>query len=260
LSSFSAEWLDLREPADARARSRSLTQAVADALPRNRQVDLACGTGSNVRYLTPFLRSPRRWLLADHSETLLGVARERCGLTIATRVVDLAREVNLPALVAGQDLVTASALLDLVSDDWLRHAVSACRQAGSLVLFALSYDGRMSCAPVEEHDTLVRDLVNRHQRTDKGFGPALGPDAAARVIAHLEGAGYRVRTESSDWVLDADTDAMQRLLVDGWAAAAIEIEPSSRADVERWHRNRITHIDAGRSEIVVGHQDVAGVL
>ncbi len=262
MSSFSAEWLDLREPADARARSRALTDVVADALPHHRDVhvvDLACGTGSNVRYLTPFLRSPQRWLLADHSETLLAMARERCGPRVLTRVVDLADQRQLASLVAGQDLVTASALLDLVSEEWLGAMIAACREARAAVLFALSYDGRMSCDPLDEDDSLVRELVNRHQRTDKGFGPALGPDAAVRVAELLGDAGYGVQSERSDWVLGPGTESMQHLLIDGWAGAAIEMDPSSRAAIRRWHHDRAAHVADGRSVITVGHQDVAGI-
>ena len=59
------------------------------------------------------------------------------------------------------------------------------------MLFALNYDGRIKCAPGDPDDAAIVALVNRHQRTDKGFGPALGPDApglAERCFATL---GYR---------------------------------------------------------------------
>jgi hypothetical protein len=50
---------------------------------------------------------------------------------------------------------------------------------------------------------------------------------------------------------------MQRLLIDGWAQAATEISPERATIIERWHARRLAHVDAGRSHIVVGHDDLA---
>ena len=82
-------------------------------------------------------------------------------------------------MFSGRALVTASALLDLVSEEWLRSLAARCRESGAALLFALSYDGRIQCSPDEPEDAAIRELVNQHQRTDKGFGRALGSGRAA---------------------------------------------------------------------------------
>src|SRR4051812_27538000 len=67
-------WLSLREAADARARSMELTRRIADVLPPDtplRLVDLASGTGSNIRYLASRLPGPQRWLAVDRDAALL---------------------------------------------------------------------------------------------------------------------------------------------------------------------------------------------
>ena len=88
------------------------------------------------------------------------------------------------AVVAGQNLVTASALLDLVSESWLAGLVRRCADNACGAYFALTYDGEVQWMTEsaagwriddDPDDGLVRDAVNRHQRSDKGFGPALGP-------------------------------------------------------------------------------------
>jgi hypothetical protein len=55
----------------------------------------------------------------------------------------------------------------------------------------------------------------------------------------------------------ADSRDMQRLLIDGWARAATEIDPRHARTIADWHVRRLTHVDAGRSRIVVGHDDLA---
>jgi hypothetical protein len=263
MSGFSLDWLALREPADVAARSRAIARLAAEALPRDlvRAVDLATGTGSNVRYLAPHLPVPQDWWLVDSDEHLLAALPARMRdrhLQFETKYVDLT-ESNLADVIDRRDLVTASALLDLVSERWLASLALQCRSAGAVVLFALTYNGRMEFAPPEPPDEDVRTLVNRHQHTDKGFGPALGPDASACAEALLGGHGYRVTRAASDWVLEPDQRELQQQLIDGWRDAALAIEPAASARIAEWRSRRHAHVVAGRSRIVVGHDDLVAV-
>ena len=278
MSGFSADWLALREPADARA--RDACSGLLDALPRCaapataaahagtvdaaaplQVLDLGAGTGANFRYLQPRLRGAPHWTLADHDRALLDVAVARAATTarLATTVVDLAAALESLAFPAG-GLVTASALLDLVSGPWLARLADRCRAARAQVLFALTYDGRCTCRPTEPDDVKIIALVNRHQRTDKGFGPALGPAAAHAAAAQFALRGYRVRRARSDWRIDASEPALQAALLGGWAQAARAIEPAAGAQVDDWLERRRRHLANGRSQLTVGHEDLAGWL
>ena len=267
MGGFSADWLALREPADARARSAALTRRDRRSSRRRlRVLDLAAGTGANVRYLEGFLRGDRspHWLLVDNDPALLAKAAAllRAREAVETRAIDLSAAFEPAAanLCAGQDLVTASALLDLVSERWLHALAGRCADARAAVLFALTYNGDIRCSPGEPEDAMVRDLVNRHQRIDKGFGPALGPDAAASAAQAFAALGYDVRQERSDWVLAEDVPDLQRQLIEGWADAAAEVAPEETRRVIGWRTRRLAHVAAGRSRIVVGHDDLAAWL
>src|SRR5262249_44842885 len=225
-----------------------------------RAVDLAAGAGSNMRFVARRLPQPQDWLLLDHDAALLEHARQDAGVAIETRVVDLSHVDELSELASGRDLVTASALLDLVSEEWLRAVCSMCHRERSLVLFALSYDGRMTCAPEEPEDELVRSLVNHHQRTEKSFGRALGPDASARASDILDGLGYDVVRGRSDWVLDGESNELQWQLIEGSARAATEIAPADADLIAGWRLRRIEHVRAGESCVTVGHEDVGAFM
>lgn len=247
----------MREPADAAARSASLVRSFVAALPPTRPlriVDLGAGTGANARYLSDRLPSPQDWLLVDRDAGLL--ARTAEPVPFDTQCADLDELVALPF---GVDLVTASALLDLVSERWLRALVDRCRECGAAVLFALAYDGRIQCVPEEPGDEMIRGLVNRHQRTDKGLGPALGPDAPRVAARCFTDAGYAVRRERSDWVLTSESAELQRQLIDGWASAATEVDPARATTIEEWRRRRLAHVAAGGSQLVVGHEDLLAI-
>ncbi len=261
MESFSAEWLSLREPADHAARSRPLTAEAIEALPLGgplRILDLAAGTGSNFRYLTAAglgKTGRAEFLLVDHDPTLLATVTTTS--KVATRCLDLAA-LGDQSIFDGRVLVTASALLDLVSESWLRALALRCAESRAGVLFALTYDGRIACTPEDREDRAMVERVNEHQRRGKGFGPALGPDASGCAARCFSENGYRVAHARSDWRLTPETAELQRQLVDGWARAAAEVAPFESVAIEAWCRRRQQHIDAGRSYIVVGHQDVWG--
>jgi hypothetical protein len=152
-------------------------------------------------------------------------------------------------------LVTAAALLDLVSQRWLDSLADACGAADASVLFALTYDGRMRLEPPEPDDHIALALFNRHQRTDKGFGPALGPEAAAAAPGRFEAVGYNVVQGASDWVFGPRDAEIQTEVLTGWAVAAREIGGIPIGDIINWLARRRDHIAAGRSSMRVGHVD-----
>jgi len=244
-----------------------LTRAVAGAFSPGaelRILDLGAGTGANMRYLAPHLPEPQRWLLVDHDERLLARAPTVPDgpRRVETRRLDLNAlfDDDSRELFSRHGLVTASALLDLVSEAWLRALAARCREARAVALFALNYDGRIEFSPEEPEDADVRELVNRHQRTDKGFGRALGPDASAVAERHLVGLGYRVAREPSDWVVQPGSRELQRQLIEGWAGAAAAIAPDALARISDWRDRRLAHVAADRSRLVVGHEDLAAWL
>lgn len=279
-----ADWLALREPADAAARSLTVTQAAARAVAGRdplQVLELGTGTGANIRYLAPRLGGRQRWLAVDRSADLLallparlshwadaqGYDVDRAGSALLVRAPRFECHVDTraqdldaldPGLFAGRQLVTGSAMLDLVSERWLRSLAERCARADAAALFALTYAGRSSCTPPEPEDDWVCDLLNRHQHRDKGLGgPAAGPAAADAAVRAFADAGYDTATAPAHWQLGAGDGGLQRQLVDGWAHAALEMAPAEAAVIEAWRARRHAHLDAARSRIIVEHADVA---
>jgi len=288
VSTFPPAWLDLREAVDAASRSPPPAELLARSRPNNGPlhiIDLACGTGANLRYLAPRLGGEQQWTLIDNDPVLIEAMPGRlaawasagdadfipnlAGAMVCrapglecrarTRVLDLAGGLEQPDFGEAH-LVTASALLDLVSMDWLEALAGYCRRCGAGVLFALTYDGHMSFDPPACGDEQIRALVNRHQQTDKGFGPALGPAAVRSALGLFAGLGYRMQAAQSDWQLGADEGSLQHALIDGWLGAAVAIAPDKAAQLEAWSRDRCMQIEASRLRVTVGHTDVAGWL
>jgi hypothetical protein len=278
VNEFSAEWLALREAADRRARSPALLNATrlwADRFLVSdrplRILDLGAGAGANVRFLAPQLPAPQVWTLIDGDTRLLDLAcsaRERGrivpmfsrGLVQMQAIArDLAAAGSLRDVRRGAHLITASALFDLVSEAWCRRLIRELARPGAALLAALTYDGRIALHPPHPSDAIARILFNRHQRSDKGFGPALGPAAARTLIRLASAAGAQVIVARSDWRLGRGDTALLRPLLRAWAAAAQEVQPERAADIDSWLALRDAQVGAVMLGAVVGHLDVLAV-
>ena len=255
MSSFSAAWLALREPHDRRARNAEVLDAVVTAFASHISLnvaDIGCGTGSTHRALSPRLPPGQRWRLYDNDLSLL--ARATGPADVTTVPLDLARDLEA-ALDGAVDLVTTSALLDLVSPAWLERFATEAAARRLPVYAALSYDGRVRLDPADPLDGRIVAAVNKHQRTDKGFGPALGPAAAQAAIEQFEQLDYAVVQGPSDWVFQPTDREMQNEILSGWASAAREIDEASLGEATGWLTRRRELVSSGRSTIQVGHVD-----
>lgn len=247
---FSPEWLALREPSDLAARDQALMHAAVAAAGREPIIlDVGCGTGSSVRALAPHLPAGTQWRLVDNDPELLKRASTKSGGSLSTYCMDIRELEQLP--LDGVTLVTASALLDLVSREWLLELASRVRVP---LYLALSYDGSMQWSPEDPFDGVVTEAFNRHQQGDKGFGQALGPDAINAAHTILEKAGFDVTVAPSPWHLGPEDAALQQALVEGIAQAAAE---AGEVNALAWGAKRIA--GANDSSCTIGHSDILAI-
>jgi SAM-dependent methyltransferase len=270
-SGFDPAWLDLREPVDHRSRSEDLARLLARHLGRRASIsvlDLGCGTGSNLRATAPLLGAEQDWTLVDNDPLLLEAAAERLlgwaegaqrngsrlflnkgGRRISVHLVraDLARDPER-VLELGVDLYTASALFDLVSDDFIAtFAAEVARRRGTFFT-VLTYNGVQRWAPKHAADATLAAAFRTHQCGDKGFGPAAGPVAPALLAAAFDEAGYTVSEADSSWRLEAGDEALIEALAAGFAAAVRETALVKEAQIAEWRA-------LARTAALVGHTD-----
>lgn len=247
---FAPDWLSLRAPADRAARDAGLL-ARAGACAGERIVDLGAGTGATVRAMTDVVPTGVHWTLVDNDPALLALA-PRLGGRVTGVQADLTDLEALP--LDGATLVTASALLDLVSEAWLEGLVARLARAGLPFYAALSYDGDMSWTPENGEDAAVTCAFNADQRSDKGFGPALGADSATRAAVLFRNAGYTVELGDSPWRLGPQDQPLQAELLNGIATAAAR---AGHSGTDVWLARRRAALDHAQARI--GHKDFLAV-
>lgn len=259
MSGFDKDWLSLREPADRSARDAGLVHALADFLAAQEEpsvLDIGCGTGSTWRSLSGALPPSTSWQLLDYDPLLLEEAERRIGpdQPVRFRQHDLNDLDGLP--LGGVSVVTASALFDLCSDEFCRRFLIRVAAARRGFYAALNYDGQIRWNTPHPLDDVAVESFNRHQQTDKGFGPALGPHATASLATALEELGYRVQVGASPWVIGDDQKDLHAAFLAGMRQPLLEIGLLSPAEIEAWMVYRRAEIASPGSMLEVGHTDL----
>lgn len=263
------DWLRLRECADAAARAVELLVPLRTHLARaphgRGQVivrDLGCGTGSMGRWLAGRLPGPQRWIMHDRDPDLLGHVAENVSTTAAdgSRVTVVTQEGDITHIraadLADTSLVTASALLDLLTADEIDGIAAACVDADCPALLALSVVGRVDLSPADPLDVEVAAAFNAHQRRIANGRRLLGPDAVHVATEAFERRGATVWSHPSPWRLDADHTALLAEWLGGWVGAACEQRPDLTAQGNAYLRRRLEACAQGELRVVVHHRDL----
>jgi hypothetical protein len=261
----SREWLALREPADAAARAADLVEHLGRALPATglRVIhDLGGGTGAMGRWLAPLLPGPQHWVVHDRDRDLLevavtdppGAAADGAAVSVEAQHSDIAR--LHPGDLAAASLITASALLDLLTEKELAGLVTVCAGAGCPVLLTLSVVGRVEVSPADPMDRRVAAAFDAHQRRTTERGRLLGPDAVALAIEEFGRLGAEVLVRPSPWRLGALQADLAAEWFAGWAGAACEQQVELAAETDAYKRRRLAEATAGKLAITVDHADL----
>jgi SAM-dependent methyltransferase len=261
----STEWLALREPADAAARTRELAERLWRELPAPGGWvvhDLGCGTGAMARWLAPLLPGRQHWVLHDRDPDLLDVAAvegpgraaDGAAVTVEVKLSDITR--LSPTELAGTTLITASALLDMLTEDELNGLVTACARAACPVLLTMSVVGHVALTPADPLDRRVAGAFDAHQRRATDRGRLLGPDAAARAVAKFRRLGAEVLVRPSPWRLGALHSDLTVEWFTGWVGAAREQDLELTANIDVYTRRRLAQASAGELAVTVDHADV----
>lgn len=258
-----ADWLTRREPADAAARVVDLADRVRARLTGTRPIvihDLGSGTGAMGRWLAPRLPGPQHWVLHDGDADLLAraavdpppAAADGSPVTVETRRGDLTRLTATE--LAEADLITASALLDMLTAEEVGRVVAA--SGGRPALVTLSVVGHVRLDPADPLDAEVASAFDDHQRRTVRGRRLLGPDAVAVTAAAFARQGAAVTLRSSPWRLGPADAGLLGEWFTGWVDAAREQRPQLAGPLTGYAHRRRADLAAGRLSVLVDHRDL----
>ena len=207
------------QPARARARPAA-SPALASRGPRR---------GASRRGPERIARWGDTW---EEAGADLRASRQGRDLTVAFQKADLVSDLE-GVLEGAPHLVTAAALFDLVSAEWIRRLAAAVAAREAVFYTVLTYNGTESWSPAHPSDAAIRAAFHAHQGGDKGFGPAAGPAASERLAEAFLAAGYRVRSADSPWRLGLQDAELVGELAKGTAGA---VQGPARSEMTKSRR------------------------
>jgi hypothetical protein len=214
------------------------------------------------RWLAPRLPGPQHWVLHDRDADLLAIAAEDlpgeaangAAVTVETRESDITRLAR--GDLTDATLITASAMLDLLTGEELAGLVTVCAGAGCPVLLTMSVVGRVDLNPADPLDADVAAAFDAHQRRTTERGRLLGPDAVAVALAGFDRLGADVLVRPSPWRLGASDADLAAQWFNGWVGAACEQQVELFAETGAYARRRLAEATAGQLAVTVDHADL----
>jgi hypothetical protein len=258
-------WLALREPADAAARALELAERLGRESPVSGRWmihDLGCGTGAMGRWLAPLLLGPQHWVLHDRDADLLevaaadrpGLAADGAAVTVECKPSDISR--LRPGDLTGATLITASALLDLLTAEELAELIAVCVGRRCPMLLTLSVVGHVDLTPADHLDARVAAAFDAHQRRMTERGRLLGPDAAQLAVEQLSRLGAVVVSRPSPWRLGASQADLAAEWFTGWVGAACEQDAGLADEAKPYIGRRLAQAARGELAVTVDHVDL----
>jgi hypothetical protein len=224
--------------------------------------DLGCGTGAMGRWLAPLLPGPQHWVAHDWDTDLLevaaghppGPAADGEAVTVEARQSDIT--CLRPGDLAGATLITASALLDLLTVDELVGLITLCVGSRCPMLLTLSVVGHVKLSPADRLDRRVGAAFDAHQRRGTARGRLLGPDAVTLAVEQCGQLGAEVLLRPSPWRLGVSHANLAAAWLTGWVGAACEQDDGLAAEAELYRCRRLAQAAAGKLAVTVDHADL----
>jgi hypothetical protein len=256
-----SNWLAARVAADTAARAATLKTLVPDlinylALTGDHQdtleiIDLGAGTGANQRWLAPQLPFRQRWVHLDHDP----IISRSLPLPDDTMIIDDSVEAlsRLLSRGDGRQLVTCSAVLDVLPMAQLKAVCRAVIDNRVPALFSLTVTGTLGVVPSHPDDQPLLDAFNDHQRR---AGRA-GPEAASMAAEALRAADFDVRCQETPWQLTAASGrAFVGQVLKERLHAAVSQYPGLAEAANAWLELRRSQLALGIMRVELGHGDI----
>lgn len=155
-------------------------------------------------------------------------------------------------------VISYSAVLDLMSKSSIIKALKRANDI-NVIYFSLCFNGMVKWTPSNIFDKYILSFFNNHQRTDKGFGSALGFKSIDFLKRYAIKKDMNITTKNSPWVINnksnKDKTFMNRYLLDV-KKALFHMEGIDKDILRKWFNEKKNDIESKSIKLYVGHQDI----
>ncbi len=155
-------------------------------------------------------------------------------------------------------IISYSAVLDLMSKSSIIEALNRANNM-NVIYFSLCFNGIVKWTPTNTFDKYILSFFNNHQRSDKGFGHALGSQSIEFVRKRATKQNMKIITKNSPWIIfnnsQKDKNFMIRYLLDV-KKALFHMEGVDRDILRKWYKDKKYDVENKAIKLYIGHQDL----
>ena len=281
---FSKSWINIRVDYDNISRSTVLVDHI-NKLSQEDDIDLIdlyCGSGNFLIWSLNKDILFKNCILVDHDVKLLKSIKSNLrthlrpmySIQSNTNNLDLLIKRNSKTLssisIKKNDcdgyrylsekyhVISYSAALDIMSKSSIASALKRIKK-NNILYFSLCFNGQVRWTPTNTFDKYILTFFNNHQRSDKGFGNALGSKSIEFIKQKADKLNLNIIVKDSPWIIknkfDKDKVFMKRYLLD-IKKSLFHMEGIDKDILRKWYLDKKSEIDNKKIQLYVGHNDI----
>ena len=155
-------------------------------------------------------------------------------------------------------VISYSAALDIMPKPSIVNALKRIKKNNILYL-SLCFNGQVRWTPTNTFDKYILTFFNNHQRSDKGFGKALGSKSIEFIKQKADKLNLNITVKNSPWIIknkfEKDKVFMKRYLLD-IKKSLLHMEGIDKDILRKWYQDKKSEIDNKKIQLYVGHNDI----
>ena len=283
-NTFSKSWINMRVEYDEASRSSVLVDHL-NKLSKKHEIDLidfCCGTGSFLMWALNKNISFQNCILVDYDIKLLKSIKSNLRTHLKSKYTIQSNTNNLNLLIKKNSktissvsiekydcdeyshknknfhIISYSAALDLMSKSSIDIALKKIKK-NNILYFSLCFNGLVKWTPTNTFDKYILTFFNNHQRSDKGFGNALGYKSIESLRKKSVKLNLNITVADSPWIIknksEKDTAFMKRYLLD-IRKSLFHMEGIDKNILRKWYEDKKYDLENKKIRLYVGHNDV----
>ena len=245
-------------------------------------IDLCCGTGSFLMWALNKNISFQNCILVDYDIKLLKSIKSNLRAHLKSKYTIQSNTNNLNLLIKKNSktissvsiekydcdeyshknktlhVISYSAALDLMSKSSIDIALKKIKK-NNILYFSLCFNGLVKWTPTNTFDKYILAFFNNHQRSDKGFGSALGHKSIEFLKKKARDLNLNITVTDSPWIIknksEKDTVFIKRYILD-IRKSLFHMEGIDKNILRKWYEDKKNDLENKKIKLYVGHNDV----